>query len=90
MSINGSITRLDQKRKQAQENYVIALAAERGLTVKQLETRITVDLCSGVPSLETAGILTGMLEAARRVNGRITYVFKSPAEHYMIREEAVS
>ena len=77
------VSPLDVKRKQAQEDYVVALAAERGLSVAQLEARITSDLCNGVPSLETAGILTGMLEAARRVNDRITYVFKGPAEYYL-------
>ena len=64
-----SISPLDEKRKTAQEDYVIALAAERCLTVDQLEARITRDLCNGVPSPETANILTNMLEAARRVNG---------------------
>lgn len=85
-----SISPLDEKRKTAQEDYVIALAAERRLTVDQFATRITYDLCNGVPSLETANILMGMLEAARRVNGRVTYTFKGPAEYYINREEAVS
>ncbi len=63
------IAPLDEKRKTAQETYVSALAAERGITVDQLEARITRDLCNGVPSPETANILTNMLKAARRVNG---------------------
>jgi len=55
-------------QKQAQEQYIRDLAAERGLTTKQLEARIVGDLCGYLP-LEIANILLGMLEAARRVNG---------------------
>jgi len=54
-------------QKQAQEQYIRDLAAERGLTTEQLEARIVGDLCGYLP-LETANILLGMLEAARRVN----------------------
>ena len=57
-----------QKRKQAQEQYIIQLAAERNLTVEQLEARITYDLCNYLPPA-TGNVLLGMLEAARRVNG---------------------
>jgi len=58
---------LHTERKKAQEHYIRGLAAERGLTTEQLEARITYDLCDYLP-LETANILLGMLEAARRVN----------------------
>ena len=57
-----------QQRKAAQEEYIITLAKERGITTEALETRIIVDLAGGVPDEQTMAILTNMLEAARRVN----------------------
>ena len=64
-----SIAQKDAQRKQAQEDYIVNLAAAKGITTDALETRIITDLAGGVPSHKTMTILTNMLAAARRVNG---------------------
>ncbi len=58
MSTN-SISQLDLERKRAQEQYITALATERGLTVAALEARITADLCNPLPE-DTMSMLSGM------------------------------
>ena len=64
---NQSIASLDEKRKQAQQDYVIQMAAEKSMTMEQLETHILHDICAGVPTEETANILTNMFHACQRV-----------------------
>ena len=57
---------VDARRKAAQEKYIIDLAAKKGITVGQLESRLLRDLNAGVPA-DMLAILTNMFHAAERV-----------------------
>jgi len=78
------------ERKQAQEEYIIALAEERGITTDVLKTRIITDLATGVPDEQTMTILSNMLAAARRVNESDGYDEFAPDYDALAQHEPVS